>query len=99
MLRSALMAIGGIILAIGIVLLFILPVWPAGIPAIIIGILIVGGLLLERTLYHATADKPPTDPGWEMMSERFVDPGTEELMVVWFNRRTGKRLYVRSGPV
>lgn len=99
MLRSALMTIGGIFLLIGIALFTAGPVWSVGIPPTIIGLLVVGGLLCERHLYHASADKPPTDPGWEMMSERFVDPATDELMVVWYNRRTGKRLYVRSGPV
>ena len=70
---------------------------PIAIPPLVLGVLVTGGLLLERHRYRAIADKPPTEPGWEMMAERFVDPGTDELMIVWYNRRTGKRLYVRSG--
>jgi len=98
MLRNALMTIGGLFVLLAIVLLRFAPEPSIAIPPAVIGLLIVGGLLCERHLYHASASAPPADPGWEMTSERFVDPSSEELMVVWFNRRTGKRLYVRSGP-
>jgi len=103
MLRSVLLTLGGVMLAIAAALLMVGPTWavavPPAIPLGVIGALIVGGLLLERYRYRATADAPPSEPGWEMLHERFVDPATDELMVVWYNRRTGKRLYVRSGPV
>jgi hypothetical protein len=98
-LRNALMTIGGLFLLFAIVLLRFAPEPSIAIPPAVIGLLIVVGLLCERHLYHASADTPPADPGWEMTSERFVDPGTDELMVVWFHRRTGKRLYVRAGKV
>jgi len=103
MLRSVLLAVGGAILVIAAALLIAGSVWtvavPLAVPLGVIGVLIVGGLVLERYRYRATTDVPPNEPGWEMLSERFVDPATDELIVVWYNRRSGKRLYVRSGPV
>lgn len=82
---------------VGTALLVLARPGPVGIAPLAVGAVFVGGVLLERFRYRAIADAPPTEPGWEMMAERFVDPGTEELMIVWYNRRTGKRLYVRSG--
>jgi hypothetical protein len=99
MMRSALMAAGGVILLVAVVLMLVCPVWTVGVVPGVFGLLIVGGLLFERHGYHATADHPPTEPGWEMMAERFIDPGSDDLLVVWYNRRTGKRLYVRAGQV
>ena len=99
MMRNALMAAGGVLLVAAVVLLALCPLVTIGIVPGVLGLLIVGGLLFERHGYHATSDKPPTEPGWEMMAERFVDPGSDDLLVVWYNRRTGKRLYVRSGQV
>jgi len=97
MLRAALMGLGLVSLSAAAGLLFL--AGPVAIGPAVLGTLIVGGLLLERHRYHATADHPPGEPGWEMLAERFVDQDTDELTIVWYNRRTGKRLYVRSGHV
>ena len=99
MLRAILLGFGCVVFLIGLLLALFTPAGAGAIPPLVMGVVIVGGLMLERHRYRAIADQPSSAPGWEMTRERFVDPGTEELMTVWYNRRTGKRLYVRSGNV
>ena len=99
MLRNTLMGVGGFLLLLAVGVALVCPVWPVAVFPAVIGALVLGGLVVERFHYRATADAPPTEPGWEITSERFVDPASDELMIVWFHRRSGRRLYVRSGPV
>jgi len=97
MLRNGVLGVGVVLMLVGAALLLLARPGTVGIAPLAMGAAFVGGVLLERYRYRAIADAPPTEPGWEMMAERFVDPGTDELMIVWYNRRTGKRLYVRAG--
>lgn len=96
--RIVLMIFGLLGVMTALVIPLVGPSWPLAVPALI-GLLILAALGLERHRYRATRDAPPEGPGWEMMSERFVDSSSGELMIVWFNRASGKRVYVRSGPV
>ena len=40
-------------------------------------------------------DAPP-GPGWVQTDERFVDPTSGETLAVWFDPKSGERVYVRS---
>jgi len=65
--------------------------WLAG-----IGILMTGGVLIERVAYKSVARQPP-GPGWVKTPERFVDPSSGRLVDVYLKPATGKRLYVDAG--
>lgn len=59
------------------------------------GVLIVGGLALERGRY-----RPPVPPGgsWEPTEERFLDPASGHLIEVQYDRDSGTRRYEDLGP-
>jgi hypothetical protein len=40
-------------------------------------------------------DAPP-GPDWVLTSERFVDPSSGETLTVWFDPKSGERVYVRT---
>ena len=40
-------------------------------------------------------DAPP-GPDWVPTSERFVDPTSGETLAVWFDPKSGERVYVRT---
>ena len=40
-------------------------------------------------------DAPP-GPDWVLTSERFVDPSSGETLAVWFDPKSGERVYVRT---
>jgi len=41
-------------------------------------------------------DAPPPGPDWTFTGERFLDPGSGEMLEVWHCPRTGERAYVRA---
>ena len=106
----ALVVVGGIVLAaLGIVLFFTDPSLPiAGIFLLGLGVLLIGGALIERMRYRsAEADAvaaplgpgggepvdKPMDPRFERTDEQFVDPTTNVRMRVWIDPSTGERRY------
>jgi hypothetical protein len=57
--------------------------------------LVLFGLLFERYIYKPVRpDKPGA--GWERTPERFLDPSSGQTIVVYYDRRTGERRYVRE---
>lgn len=64
-----------------------------GLALIGFGVVILLGALFEGR-YGRAQDKP-SDAGWEATGERFVDPGSGEIVTVYYQRATGKRRYVR----
>lgn len=55
------------------------------------GFILVSAVLLERKHYRARVDRTPGH--WQPTGERFVDPATERLIEVFYNRATGERDY------
>ncbi|MEI7745678.1 MAG: hypothetical protein WCK58_18225 [Chloroflexota bacterium] len=71
------------------------------------GVVIVAGVLLERTRYRSLAaersghthgrgggETAHPDPRFQPTGERFLDPTTRVPMCVWLDPATGERLYV-----
>jgi hypothetical protein len=52
-------------------------------------------LAVERFRYKPILDQPPGPP-WEETPERFVDPESGKLVVVWANPENGQRAYVAA---
>ena len=55
------------------------------------GFILISAVLLERKRYYTRVDR--TQGHWQATGERFVDPTTERLMEVFYNRATGERDY------
>ncbi len=55
------------------------------------GVILVSAMLLERQRYRTQVDR--TQGYWQPTGERFVDPTTQQLMEVFYNRATGERDY------
>jgi hypothetical protein len=91
MLRKALLLRGVVLLATPLVGSTI-AIGPA-----ILGAVLVLALLAERYVYKPIRDVPP-GPGWDKTAERFADLKSGRSVVVYFNSRTGQRLYVAEGP-
>ena len=60
------------------------------------GLLIVGGILFERTGYRPRVSQ--TGGTWQKTGERFVDPTTKREVEVYYNPQTGERDYRDAGP-
>ncbi len=92
MLRRVIIGYGLLSLTGAIVLLFIVHVtlWLVVYLAVN-GFISVSAVLLERKRYGAWVDR--TQGHWQPTGERFVDPTTERLMEVFYNRATGERDY------
>ncbi|HKF38429.1 MAG TPA: hypothetical protein VKB35_16145 [Ktedonobacteraceae bacterium] len=59
------------------------------------GLLIVGGILLERRGYRSHVDR--THGYWQPTGERFTDPTTQRIVEVYYNPQTGERDYREPG--
>ena len=57
---------------------------------------VLAWLLFRSGGYKRRPVDRPTGPGWERTDERFVDPTTGEVLVVWYCAPTGERAYVRA---
>jgi hypothetical protein len=91
MLRMLVLALGGIAVTAGAVLVGSGTRGP-GIYLICVGAAIVLGTAFERWRYrHAL----PAEARWERTAERFEDPVTGETMEVHYDRASGERRYVR----
>lgn len=93
MLRMAVLALGGIAVATG-VLIVTTGARGAGIYLICVGAAIILGTAFERWRYRHT---PPAAARWERTGERFEDPATGQIMEVHYDRASGERRYVRMG--
>ncbi len=57
------------------------------------GLLLAGGILIERWRYKPTRKSRPDQP-WQATGERFVDMETNTVVEVYFDPSTGERSYV-----
>ena len=94
MLRAIVLALGGIAIAAG-ALLIGMGARAAGINLIGIGAVIVLGTVFERWRYRNSA--PPAGARWERTGERFVDPASGDTMEVYYDPASGERRYLREG--
>ena len=92
MLRKGLLGVGLIMLAVGVI------GWGrnAGTEALAIpGAILAVAVLIERYVYKPLRQDAP-GAGWEQTGERFTDPGSGQLVIVYYNPRTGERRYVAT---
>ena len=64
---------------------------PAG-----LGALLVVPILVERRGYKRIQDHAP-GLDWQPTGERFLEPGSDVPVAVYFHPATGRRAYVRTG--
>lgn len=93
MLRNIVLAVGGTLLATGLVAL-LYAAWPIAIFCLVWGGIIVFGIVYERYAYKKILDRIPEGKGWTRTAERFVDPGTGKTVTVYVKSFTGERAYV-----
>lgn len=93
MLRTLVLALGGIAVAAGALLVRAGTLGP-GIYLVCIGVAIILGTAFERWRYRKAL---PAGARWERTEERFEDPATGETMEVHYDRASGERRYVRTG--
>ncbi len=94
MLRRLLIAYG-VLCLIGAILLLVAHVTIVFVIYMAInGLIITGGILLERSSYHSKADT--TQDKWQSTGERFNDPTSGKLIEVYYNPQTGERDYRES---
>jgi hypothetical protein len=93
MLRSIVLGLGVLMLAGGVIALAAGGT-PAGIPAIVLGALLVLGIVCERVVYKKVAEQAPLGPGWKRTAERFVEDETGRTVTVYVKPATGERAYV-----
>ena len=55
------------------------------------GVLIIAGTLFEK--HYKKSTPPKLEPGWIDTGERFIDPETGKLTVVYWKPETGERYY------
>ncbi len=93
MLRSLVLALGIIAVAVGA---FLLRAGPLALRIYLacVGAAIILGTAFERLRYR---NPPPVHARWESTDERFADPATGEVMEVQYDRASGERRYVRTG--
>ena len=94
MLRNALLAIGGLLIAAAVLASFVHV--EAAIPLAFAGAVLVLAILFEHHVYKPTHADPP-GPNWRPTNERFIDPSSGETIEVFSNPRTGERRYVSRG--
>jgi hypothetical protein len=92
MLRRAVLALGCILLAAGIIVI-VAGKNPGGIILLVNGLLLTGGVLVERYRYKPDLAEAP-GPGWVRTHEKTA--GENGVVVVWFNPESGERAYVRE---
>ena len=90
MLRTLVLALGGIAVVAG-TLLIGAHTRGAGIYLLCLGAAIILGTAFERWRYR---NAPPAGASWERTGERFEDPATGATMEVQYDRASGERRYV-----
>jgi hypothetical protein len=94
MLRKVLLWCGALLLA-GGAAVCLATVSLLGLGPVVIGLMLLLALVFERRGYQPIADSVP-GPDWQRTGEAFVDPGSGAEVTVYFQPRTGKRVYVRT---
>jgi hypothetical protein len=94
MLRKALLAFAALLILGGIVIALCSHT-AAGLGPAIFGAILLFGTLFERSHYKRIEDHIP-GPDWQPTGERFLDPGSDAPIAVYFQPTTGKRIYVRT---
>ena len=94
MLRTVVFGVG-VVFVVASVLLLAAGFPPFGIWLGILGLLMAGGILVERVYYQRLAAARP-GPGWNDTGERFVDPTSGQRVAVFHNPATGERRYVED---
>jgi hypothetical protein len=93
LLRAGLLVFGGVLL-VAAAIATIAGCRPAAMfPPAVLGVILAGGVLIERWRYRPLTDDHPGQ-GWQATRERFVDPESGRLVTVFFNPATGERRYV-----
>ncbi|MEO7066490.1 MAG: hypothetical protein ABI114_06250 [Rhodanobacter sp.] len=91
-LRAALMVLGLLMLAAAPALLLFGQIVPA-IWLVSWGVVLTAGVAYERWRYKSNLAQPP-GAAYKPTGERFIDPGTGQLVEVYYDQATGKRSYV-----
>ncbi|HVV65764.1 MAG TPA: hypothetical protein VHC42_09855 [Rhizomicrobium sp.] len=94
MLRKAVIALGGVCFAAGLIML-LTPAASAAFGPLAFGALLLVGTLWERIRYKPIEEVSPGGP-WTRTSERFIDEETGETVTVWIDPATGERKYVKG---
>jgi hypothetical protein len=94
MLRKAVIALGGLCLAAGLIML-ITPAASAAFGPLAFGALLLIGTLWERVRYKPIEDGAPGGT-YTRTSERFIDEETGETVTVWIDPASGERKYVKG---
>lgn len=93
MLRNMVLAIGGAMLALGLMGM-LTGAWTFAIPLAVWGAIFVFGIVYERYVYKTIVDKVPAGTGWNRTSERFIDEKSGRTVTVYVKTLTGERAYV-----
>ena len=81
-----LVLVGGFVLAHGAI---------GGLQALILGVLLCGGVIFERAAYKPLETAAPADR-FQKTPERFIDPETKAPVTVFIDPATGERKYVKD---
>ncbi|MBL6750379.1 MAG: hypothetical protein ISP90_07635 [Nevskia sp.] len=95
MLRKVLLAIGALLL-LGAAWFALLGQGRVALQMLVPGLMLTAGIAWERWQYKRPADGGPR-PHWQNTGERFVDPGSGQLVDVYYDPRSGERHYVQAG--
>ena len=93
MLRNVVLALGGTLLAAGLVAL-IGGAYGAAAFCIVWGGILVFGIVYERVAYKTIVDKVPAGTAWKRTAERFIDDKSGRTVTVYVKPLTGERAYV-----
>jgi len=70
-------------------------------PLLLLAAVILVWLVFRNGGYKREPLSRPPGPDWTFTGERFADPGTGEMVEVWYSARSGERAYVQaaSAPI
>jgi hypothetical protein len=94
-LRRALVGLGSVAIAGGVLLIVAGFAFPGGIDLLVSGVVVTLALLFERRGYRPQVNR--TKGHWETTDERFIDPSSGHLIEVRYNPESGERDYVDIG--
>lgn len=94
MLRTVLLWLGALLTVGGLFLT--VETGGAGIGITIIGVVLLLAMLIERHRYKLIVDTVP-GPEWQPTGERFIEPGKDVAVAVYYHPPSGKRIFVRVG--
>ena len=93
MLRNVVLAIGGVLLASGL-MAGVAGAWGPAAFCLVWGAILVFGIVYERVAYKTIVDKVPSGTGWKRTAERFIDDKSGRTITVYVKPFTGERAYV-----